>query len=395
MPAILGIRGSGSFSADERPKNWRELILYLFPNGEAPLTAIMSLLKSEGTSDPEFNWWDKRLQLQRMTVVGAQTNVDTAIEVVSGAKDAVKGTILLVELTGELLRVTTDPTTDTALTVERSWGTVVAGSMVDGQFMTIVGNVHEEGTGVPTARAYSPVKRNNYTQIFRTSFFLTRTARRTRLRWDATGPYREAKREALSLHSIEMEKGFIWGDPVEVTGADLGMPMRSTGGVLSFLTTNRPGGTENTTFAVNGPLTEVKLDAICELIFRYGNNEKLALCGSTFLGAVSSIAKMKGTINITPTSDTYGMKIVEWRSPFGTLMFKLHPLFSQHPGWRGDALIVDTSNLIYRALDDTRLIKNRQNPGDDASKDEFLTECGLELHFEETHGYVKGVTGAA
>lgn len=57
MPAVLGLRGSGSFSADERPKNWREMLLYLFPNGEAPLTAVLSLLKSEGTDDPEFNYW--------------------------------------------------------------------------------------------------------------------------------------------------------------------------------------------------------------------------------------------------------------------------------------------------------------------------------------------------
>ena len=49
MAAILGLRGSGDFTADERPKNWREMILYLNPNGEAPLTAFASLLKSEGT----------------------------------------------------------------------------------------------------------------------------------------------------------------------------------------------------------------------------------------------------------------------------------------------------------------------------------------------------------
>lgn len=395
MPAILGLRGSGSFTTDERPKNWRELILLLFPNGEAPLTALLSQMKSEGTDDPEFNWWDKRLPTQRMLVSGAQTNVDTAIEVVAGAKDTLKGTILINERTLELIRVTTDPANDTVLTVERSWGAVAAAAMNDQDPLTIVGNVHEEGTGVPTARSYAPVKRNNYTQIFRTSLFLTRTARRTRLRYDASGPYREAQREALSLHSIEMEKAFIWGDPVEVTGADLGMPMRSTGGVMSFLTTNKPGGTLSSTFAINAAMTEAMLDSICEAIFRYGSNEKLLLAGSTLVGALSGIAKKGGVINLTPSSDTYGMKIMEYRSAFGTLYIKNHPLFSQHASWRKDGLILDTANLIYRALDDTRFIKNRQNPGDDASKDEFLTECGLELHFEETHGYIQGVTGAA
>lgn len=390
MPAISGLRGSGSFTTDERPQNWRELILLLFPNGSAPLTAIMSMLKSEGTDDPQFNWWDKRLPLQRMIVSGAQTNVDTTIEVVSGARDAVKGTILINERTLELIRVTTDPTNDTALVVERSWGTVIATAMNDTDPITIVGNVHEEGTGVPTARSYAPVKRFNYTQIFRTSLFLTRTARRTRLRYDGSGPYREAQREALSLHSIEMEKAFIWGDPVEVTGADLGMPMRSTGGILQFLTTNKGGA-----FAVNAALSETVWDNLLESVFRYGSNDKLLLAGSTLINAISGIAKKGGVVNLTPASNTYGMAIMEYKCPFGTLYIKNHPLLSQHPVYRKNGLILDTSNLIYRALDDTRFIKNRQNPGDDASKDEFLTECGLELHFEETFAYIEGVTGAA
>lgn len=389
MAAILGMRGTGNFTADERPKNWREKLLHLFPNGEAPLTAVLSMLASEGTDDPEFNWWEKRLPLQRMQVNGAQTNVDTAIEVDAGAKDAVAGTILLNETSGELLRVTTDPSTDTDLTVERSWGAVVGTAMADNEMLTIIGNVHEEGAGVPTSRSYAPTKVRNYTQIFRTSLRLTRTARRTRLRYDSSGPYIEAKREALSLHSIEMEKAFLFGEAVESTGA-AGFPMRSTGGVVSFITTNKGG-----IFNVAGTLTQAELDALCEEIFRYGSNEKLVLCGSTFLNAISALAKNNGTVNITPATSTYGMHITQWTSPFGTLMFKNHPLMSQHPLWRKDALVLDTRNLIYRALDDTKFITGRQNNGDDASLDEFLTECGLEVHMQETHSYIQGVTGAA
>ena len=48
MAATLGLRGSGAFSSDERPQNWREKILQLFPNGEAPLTALVSMLRKIG-----------------------------------------------------------------------------------------------------------------------------------------------------------------------------------------------------------------------------------------------------------------------------------------------------------------------------------------------------------
>jgi len=56
--AILGLRGAGSFNVDdprgERTQNWREEILFLHPN-PAPLTAFLTRLESERTTDPQFN----------------------------------------------------------------------------------------------------------------------------------------------------------------------------------------------------------------------------------------------------------------------------------------------------------------------------------------------------
>ena len=55
--AFLGMRGTGDWSdSDTRPKDWRQTILRLYPNGDAPLTAIMSMMKSEKATDPEFYW---------------------------------------------------------------------------------------------------------------------------------------------------------------------------------------------------------------------------------------------------------------------------------------------------------------------------------------------------
>lgn len=52
---FLGMRGTGDWVVDQRPKNWREQILYLYPNGMAPLTALLSKMKSEKVDDPESN----------------------------------------------------------------------------------------------------------------------------------------------------------------------------------------------------------------------------------------------------------------------------------------------------------------------------------------------------
>lgn len=58
MPAIAGLRGTGSgdWGTDERPKNFREMILWRNPNGSAPLTALMAKMRTESTDDPEFAW---------------------------------------------------------------------------------------------------------------------------------------------------------------------------------------------------------------------------------------------------------------------------------------------------------------------------------------------------
>jgi hypothetical protein len=54
MAAFLGMRGTGDWATDERPKSWREAILMLYPNGDAPLTAILSKMGEEKVTDPEF-----------------------------------------------------------------------------------------------------------------------------------------------------------------------------------------------------------------------------------------------------------------------------------------------------------------------------------------------------
>jgi hypothetical protein len=40
---------------------------------------------------------------------------------------------------------------------------------------------------------------------------------------------------------------------------------------------------------------------------------------------------------------------------------------------------------------DTKLLRDRQSPDADATLDEFLTESGLEVHFEQVHGVLYNV----
>ena len=70
---FLGMRGNGDWVADQRPLNWRQKILKLYPNGQAPLTAMLSMMGSSRVDDPEFNWWTQ----EQTSVVGDVAGVFT------------------------------------------------------------------------------------------------------------------------------------------------------------------------------------------------------------------------------------------------------------------------------------------------------------------------------
>src|SRR5262247_3904106 len=230
--AVLGMRGTGTFSNVERPQNWRQGILLYFPNGDAPLTAFMSKLKDQPTDDPQYHWFEKGLPIQRGTIRGA------------GAADA--------------------PADD---------ATIAAGGTADAYL-----KMYPDGTNANDVSIYK-VGHVVFNQIFRTPLSLTRTARKTRLRYDDEGPYCEAKREALQIHSIELEKAFLFGEreeiisltsasgPLDITSQ--GQPLRTTRGFLNWLpavtTTAMSVNTDLSQFNPPGSLTEKLWDQFSEV----------------------------------------------------------------------------------------------------------------------------------
>jgi hypothetical protein len=231
---------------------------------------------------------------------------------------------------------------------------------------------------------------------------------------------------------VDIERAFLFGERyADTTGisdgsAASGRPVYYMGGILQFLaayeaafndviitTTGYPlyrGAAqaavtldtaddkriiENT----SGVLDEKTLDGYLERCFRSTQNranEKLGFCGGQFLNVLNQLYKSKSNLNSDiPMTDAYGMDVVRHRTPFGTIWWKTHPLFSLHQDLRASALIIDTGNLIYRYIDDTDLYENRQANDEDARRDEWLTECGLEVRFPESMMFIKNVQSYA
>jgi len=417
--AFNGMRGSGSWSADERPKNYRETILYLYPNGKTPLTGLLSKMGSERVDDPEFNWWTQTLTDQRGTITGVYTNADLATGNVY-ASGAVLGAVLYVKMSAAhaaefreghqiLLRDASDYMVDvnakvTAVTIAgaSSYLTVKlleaddnsqTGDLSDADTCLIIGNINPEGGLMPNAISYDPVKWYNYTQIFRTPLSMTRTAMKTRLR--TKDARKNAKREALEIHSIEMEKAFLFGIRTENTGSN-GMPERTTAGLVSAIKTSGILG-NYVTDAGSGAHTwvsggEAWMNSKLEEIFRYGAGDKLAFVGSGVLLGIQALVKAGVQYQFNKET-VYGYNVTQWITPFGTINMMTHPLFSFEPTNRYSMMIFEPNGLKYRFIDDTNFLDSES--GGSSRKvgidEEFLTEAGLEYHHPLGWGYLNNV----
>ncbi len=426
MPTFLGMRGTGEFIQGQRPESWDEVILRLFPNGQAPLTALMAKLGQRPVDDPVYHYFRKIFPTQRVAgtadaFIYTATNLSTKYSTTYPTGGCPIGTTLYVKMAladvvqfkaGHviLFRDASDYTLDCAAVVtavtqagassyltvklieaDDNGSTPTSINLATCDVVLIIGTAHGEGSGAPAAIAQDVVEKWNQCQIFKDSLEITETARLMKLR---TGDaYQEAKRDCLEFFSIQREKAYFWGRRYTDTDPNTGKPRRFTGGLIQDIVTNRYDYTIDADSAGQTWLQggEDWLDNKLEILFRYGSTEKLAFAGSGALLGLNRLAKTNGTIIINPMTVAYGLAVGQWRTPFGTLYLKTHPLFSYEATTRYAIVAIEPKNLERRVFRDTRFLQNIQLPDADEKKDQFLCEDGLKMDLEQTFAYLNGV----
>ena len=422
MAGFLGMRGTDDWAYDERPLNWRQGILYLYPNGMAPLTAIMSKMANEKVDDPQFHWWTKTLATQGGAVTSVYLEASLTTEYTTALTSGTTVYAKVAEAVADEFRVghqallrdashlDVDVNAKVTAVVKNGANSYIACKLLEADdngastdlsecdTILICGNINAEGAAIPDSIAYDPTKWYNYTQIWRTPLEMTRTAMATRLR--TADSYKEAKREALELHSIEMEKSFLYGIRTENTGSN-GKPERTTMGLIPAIRAGASGNVDD--FSLNTDYSgqtwlqggEDWLDNYLEVIFRYGAMDKLAFVGSGAMLGIQKLAKTYGNIQLTPDSAGYGIKILRWITPFGTINLKTHPLFSFHAATRNAMLLFEPAMLKFKYISDTHFKKDPAMgtagfTAYDGTKEEFLTEAGMEYHHPTKFGFLSG-----
>lgn len=398
MAAIAGMRGSGDWGTDERPKNFREAILWRNPNGTAPLTALMAKMRSESTDDPEFSWYEEELKALRLTMANGTAYSSTATSIVvtsemsSDARDAVPGDVFLVEKSTLLttydneIIICSSVVDSTTIIFKRGQAGTTPDTIAVGAKLTKISNVFEEGSGAPSASARNPSKLYNYCQIFKTAYNLTNTAKKTRLR---TGdPLKNDKKRKMFDHSVALEMAAIFGKRYETTGAN-GKPLRFTGGLLYMM--SQYASDMITVFATT-PTETTFTDAVYK-VFNYDSgagNERIVLAGN---GALNSLNRLAATqsrtrVNFDGTIKLYGMDLQKWVLPQGTLYVKSHPLFNTHTRFTNEMLIIDPTCLVARPFRETTSQENIQANDADEIKGQWITEEGFEIRHLKTMAWL-------
>lgn len=298
--------------------------------------------------------------------------------------------------------------------IERS--VTAAGNGLDEvDYVFFGGGSHMEGSGAPPARVFDPSKQWNVCSIIKTTFgdFTGTALAQTSLR---TGNrIQDARLQGLEWHAVDNEFQGIFGVRFAETDSDWSAKdgtyvddtshaanetddgiRRRSAGLLYYMEQSGSGSvisdhTTDTTRGGGGDWTttgETWLDTCSEEIFRYGNEDKMVLCGGGALLGLNRLVKAKGTWELTANKSWYGIDVFTWVTPFGRLHFKPSAVMTQNPVTNKWGLVLDTGFLERRFTKgrDMKLKENIQANDLDREKHMFLSEWGLQFAFPLAHG---------
>lgn len=398
MSGIAGLRGTGDWGTDERPKNFREGILRFNPNGTAPIFALSAKAGKKTVNDPEFAWWSEGNVITRLQVNGAAASTDTLINVDSAdpttttmsanlgtATNLKPGDLLLVEPTTdnatynhEIIEVDT-VVSDTQFTVKRGAGGTTAATIANDVFLTLIGSAYAEGTGIPRAVSRNPLKSFNYIQIFKDTYELTGTADKTATR--TNNNYSEDKKRKMFKHSQDIEWSMLFGQRSESTATDNGKPKRTMGGLRALIPS------ANTTIFAAAVTPAALLDALAPA-FTFATSgagdSRMVFAGNQALIELSKAFSNEAVYTVTNTMKVYGMDFQEFILPNGRVLMKSHPLLSLHGLYKYSAFVVDFAALKYVTMTgrpDGKAKDDVQAEDEDVRRGFWQTDCSEMVDF--------------
>lgn len=429
----------------------RRRIIHSFPNGGAPLSALLAWSKITPINDTQHTWYEKIWQAARCKARGTDPITTTA----PSSGDADSGTAVAASTltTSSILYIKVDTVSRLAvrdviripawdalfliheivpgvnpdvskgyikvtpirqLVLASGFTAVKAGDLID-----VVGSAFAEGSGAGTPRGMRyPCSIMNQTQIFKEPYEFTGSAAKVDVKFDSTGIYNERAQEACRDHMVKIEKTLLFGQRSSTTDAS-GKEIRTMSGILEFLKLWDAGATgltvDGSTYApydfkdastletdpmkryLANSTGEVSIDRLerwlsnINLYHDSKTTDRLCLCGAGVNLAMSQMMRDQGSYTWEKGQDWMGVKCNRLITAMGDIIFMTHPLFNENPLYQNSALFLDIWSLNFRPLQDrdTKIIKNIQANDEDLRRDQWITEATLEFWKPCNHLFVE------
>lgn len=397
----IGMRDTSTWNEDEVPKGYRDGVNYLWPNGKATLTGLLDRAKKVRESQSHFTWFEKRKLAKSSTGTssdGAVVRGDSiTVTIADDFKNMVREghEILLRDADDHSKDVLAKVKTVTRTSTPSLTASVITatGNLSTIDRMLIVGNINPEASTRPVSISYNGYERDNYQQIWRNSFSMTRTDLRNKSRLKER--YAELKSEAYQDHAEEQEGAFLWGTK-DIYMGDNGKPERVTGGIIPFIkeyaSDNYIDCTAVTALAGKSFLAgglELLEDYLIRPSFDWGEGtEKIVFAGNRVLSAIQNLIRSVGSYQIYHNEKAYGINVSRIDTPFGSWLFHRYTPFNVETSLQRSLLAFEMDQLVFHYTDDFHFEKDEHfgkggGSGLDGLVEAFLTEGGLEIQFPE------------
>jgi hypothetical protein len=259
-----------------------------------------------------------------------------------------------------------------------------------GDKLLFVGTAYNQGANIGQPKYSARVLGFNYTQIFREPWSFTGTATAIEL-YGGGEPAKEAARKAVEFKR-QLEHNGFFGTRQYQSGTAGSEPTGYAGGLIEYIVTNRQN--------VGGELTSDFLDLFLANVLAKGSSDKVIFTGTVGAYYISRFHRSGQGAFWKPTRENvHGVKVDGFIS--GVFGYEIPVVvkkeWANYPsgagGYNGNMFFIDMTNVERRPLRDrdTKLLTNRQGPGEDRTAAEYLCEMSWEIAQERTHGLLTGI----
>lgn len=396
----VGLISTANLPTDLAKKSFSAMITRLMPNGSAPLFGLTALLRDETAANIEHGYFTKTMIFPSATLSVAVADGVATTFTVASTSDLVVGDMLRADTTGEVVLITSIPST-TSLIVQRGVGTVAAAAIGNTVALYSIGNAFEEGSLRPQAVSIVATRYVNYTQIFRNSWAVTKTlAAMTMIAGD--GMVAESRSDCATLHALAIEKSLFFGQ--KFFGTRNGQPFHTMEGIVGRITAAAPSNIVTLGATTNWTQFEAALDPTLQTVTdpKTGNIRTMFV-GGTARRVIHNIARLNSTYMIDSGITSWGLQIDTIRTPRGTFEIIEHPLFNAYGSsatWAKMAVVVDLNafSLAYlRRTENTEYNERgaEVDNGIDARGGTLTTELTCLIKNPQAFGVLYNFTAAA